>query len=137
MPEAPRASRSRKPVYMVASGTVFAAAAQSMMKYGANWAMPGLDFHNTATWMPFLVALLGNYPLIGGYALGAGNAVMFILALREGQLSVLYPVISLTFVWVNVLSIYFFGEHMNLWKAVGILLVISGVAVLGKASETA
>lgn len=131
------APRSRKPVYMVLGCTVFAAAAQIMMKYGATHVMPALDLSNSATVMPFLLALLTNYPLVLGYVLSAGNAMLLILALRDGQLSTLYPIISLTFVWVNLLSIYLFGDHMNLWKAVGILLVITGVAVLGKASETA
>ena len=57
-----------------------------------------------------------------------------ILALREGELSMLYPIIALTYVWVNLLSMYFFNEHLNLWKGVGIGLVIGGVALLGKAS---
>jgi multidrug transporter EmrE-like cation transporter len=131
------APRSRKPVYMVLGCTVFAAAAQIMMKYGATHPMPALDLNNTSTVMPFVLALLTNYPLVLGYALSAGNAMLLILALRDGQLSTLYPIISLTFVWVNLLSIYLFGDHMNLWKGVGILLVITGVGVLGKASEAA
>lgn len=131
------ALRSRKPVYMVLGCTVFAAAAQIMMKYGATHPMPPVDLHNTATILPFLMALLTNYPLVLGYVLSAGNAMLLILALRDGQLSTLYPIISLTFVWVNLLSMYLFGDHMNAWKAVGILLVITGVAVLGKASEVA
>ena len=122
---------------MVLGCTVFAAAAQIMMKYGATHVMPAVDFANPATFVPFLLALLTNYPLVLGYVLSAGNALLLILALRDGQLSTLYPIISLTFVWVNLLSIYLFGDHMNLWKAVGIVLVITGVAVLGKASETA
>jgi multidrug transporter EmrE-like cation transporter len=30
---------------------------------------------------------------------------------------------------------YFFHEHMNVWKAAGIVLVIGGVALLGRASS--
>ncbi len=35
------------------------------------------------------------------------------IALRDGELSKLYPIIALTFVWVNVLSVLFFREQMN------------------------
>jgi drug/metabolite transporter (DMT)-like permease len=49
----------------------------------------------------------------------------------------LYPIIALTYVWVNLLSMYFFNEHMNVWKALGIALVIGGVALLGRASSRA
>ncbi|MCU1326172.1 MAG: hypothetical protein JWN34_1542 [Bryobacterales bacterium] len=131
------APRSRKPVYMVLCLTVFAALAQIMMKYGATHYMPAVVIGDQRTWWPFVKALLTNYPLIFGYAVSALNALLLILALRDGQLSTLYPIISLTFVWVNLLSMYLFGDHMNLWKAGGILLVVSGVAILGKASETA
>lgn len=128
-------ARPRKSVYLVLGCTVFAAAAQIMMKYGAGHPMPSVDFGNAASLGTFLVALLGNYPLILGYVLSAGNALLLILALRDGHLSMLYPIISLTFVWVNLLSIYLFGDHMNPWKAVGMLLIITGVAIMGRASE--
>ena len=127
--------RSDKSVYMVLGCTVFAATAQVLLKFGANHPMPAMNLSDTATWMPFLIALFGNYPLLLGYCCHSGNALLLILALREGQLSMLYPIIALTYVWVNLLSMYFFHEHMNVWKAAGILLVIGGVTLLGRASS--
>jgi multidrug transporter EmrE-like cation transporter len=120
---------------MVLGCTVFAASAQIMMKFGAVQHMPTLVPGNSATWLPFLLALLGNLPLVAGYALNAGNAVLLILALRDGELSMLYPIIALTYVWVNLLSVYFFHDHMNVWKVTGITLIIGGVALMGRASE--
>ena len=120
---------------MVLGCTVFAAAAQVMMKFGAGHVMPRLEPSQLASWLTFITALLGNFPLIIGYSLHACNALLLILALRDGELSMLYPIIALTYVWVNLLSMYFFGEHMNIWKALGIGLVIGGVGLLGKASS--
>jgi multidrug transporter EmrE-like cation transporter len=122
---------------MVLGCTLFAAVAQVLMKFGANHPMPQVVPGDTATWLPFAIALLGNYPLLLGYCFHSGNALLLILALRDGELSMLYPIIALTYVWVNLLSMYFFHEHMNLWKAVGIALVIGGVALLGRASARA
>jgi multidrug transporter EmrE-like cation transporter len=133
----PTARRSNKSVYMVLGCTVFAAAAQVLLKFGATHAMPQMNPADPSTWMPFLTALLGNYPLILGYCAHSGNALLLILALRDGELSMLYPIIALTYVWVNLLSMYFFHEHMNVWKALGIALVIGGVALLGRASARA
>ena len=59
--------------------------------------------------------------------MSGGTALLLILALRDGQLSVLYPIISMSYVWVNLLSMYFFHDQINLWKAAGIAFVISGV----------
>jgi len=129
--------RSNKSVYMVLGCTVFAAAAQVLMKFGATHPMPSMNPLEPSTWMPFARALLGNYQLLLGYAVQSGNALLLILALREGELSMLYPIIALTYVWVNLLSMYFFHEHLNFWKAIGIALVIGGVALLGRASSRA
>jgi multidrug transporter EmrE-like cation transporter len=129
--------RSNKSVYMVLGCTVFAAAAQVLLKFGATHAMPQMNPADPSTWTPFLMALLGNYPLVLGYCAHSGNALLLILALRDGELSMLYPIIALTYVWVNLLSMYFFHENMNVWKALGIALVIGGVAFLGRASARA
>lgn len=114
--------------------TIFAAAAQVLMKYGAAHPLPRLDAAHLAGWIDFFRALLTNIPLVTGYFLHACNALLLILALRDGELSMLYPIIALTYVWVNLLSMYFFHEQMNVWKAAGIVLIIGGVTLLGKAS---
>lgn len=129
--------RSNKSIYLVLGCTVFAAAAQVLMKFGANHKMPGMNPSDPATWMPFLVALLGNFPLLLGYCMSAGTAFLLILGLRDGELSMLYPIIAMTYVWVNLLATYFFHEHLNLWKGIGIALVIGGVAILGRVSSRA
>jgi multidrug transporter EmrE-like cation transporter len=127
--------RPNKSVYMVLGCTVFTAIAQIMMKFGANHAMPPMHLNDPSTWTPFVVALLSNYMLLSGYIVQSGNALLLILALRDGQLSTLYPIIGLGYVWVNLLSMYFFHEQMNVWKVMGIALVIGGVGLLGWASS--
>ena len=53
---------------------------------------------------PDLMALATNVPLIAGYALYGINTLMMVLALKEGELSLLYPIIALTYVWATLLS---------------------------------
>jgi drug/metabolite transporter (DMT)-like permease len=120
---------------MVIGCTVFAGFAQIMMKFGAAHSMPPVVLSQPGTLWPFSLALLGNFPLIAGYALSACNALLLILALRDGELSVLYPIYSVSYVWVTLLSMYFFQERLNVWKAAGVLLIMSGVALLGKGSS--
>jgi multidrug transporter EmrE-like cation transporter len=128
---------SRQSVYLVLGCTVFAAAAQVMMKFGAGHPMPALHPGQFSTWIQFGRSLLSDWQLLAGYALHACNAMLLVLALRDGELSMLYPIIALTYVWVNLLSMYFFGDQMNFWKGFGIALVIGGVAMLGRASARA
>ena len=120
---------------MVLGGTVFAAAAQVLLKFAAAHPMPPMSPADTSSWMPFLAALLGNYQLLLGYTSLACNSLLLILALKDGQLSLLYPIIGLTYVWVVLLSMYFFHEQINLWKGVGSVLIIGGVSLLGWASS--
>ncbi|MES1260364.1 MAG: hypothetical protein ABUS49_01415 [Acidobacteriota bacterium] len=126
---------SRKPLYMVVGCTLFAGAAQIMMKFGAVQPLPPLIPSHPASLLPFVLALLGNFPLVAGYALSACNALLLIMALRDGELSVLYPIYSLSYVWVLALSIYFFHDHLNAWKLAGVLLIMTGVGFLGKVSS--
>ncbi len=131
------ASTPKKSIYLVLGCTVFGAAAQVLTKFGADHPMPQLDLSSPANWLPLALAILGDVPLLFGYFMSAGTAFLMILALRDGELSMLYPIIALTYVWVNLLSMYFFHENMNLWKAAGIALVIGGVALMGRAGAKA
>ncbi len=105
---------------LVCACTVFGAIAQILMKIGMR--------HFSAE----PLALITNYPLIAGYALYGLNTVMMVLALREGELSMLYPLIALTYVWVTLLSYTLLAEHPNVYKNVGITTIVAGVAVLGR-----
>jgi len=78
-----------------------------------------------------LSALATNYPLFGGVALYALGTLLFIPALKGGDLSVLYPFVALAYIWVSLLSVKFLGEKMNKFKWLGILLIIIGVSLIG------
>ena len=85
---------------------------------------------------PTLTTIIMNLPLITGYALYGLSTFLLVLALRDGELSLLYPVIALTYVWVTVLSYLLFHEHMNPYKVIGIGTIVAGVAVLGRGGRT-
>ena len=76
-------------------------------------------------------SLATNYHLFGGVALYAVGTLLFIPALKGGELSVLYPFVSLSYIWVSLLSIKFLGEKMNKFKWLGIALIIVGVTFIG------
>ena len=78
-----------------------------------------------------LSSLIRNYHLMGGVALYAIGTILFIPALKGGDLSVLYPFVSLAYVWVSLLSIKFLGEKMNMLKWIGVSLIIVGVSFIG------
>lgn len=79
-------------------------------------------------------ALMKNYHLIGGFLLYGLGTILFIPALKGGSLSVLYPFVALAYVWVCLLSMKFLNERMNLYKWMGISLIIVGVSFIGMGS---
>lgn len=104
------------------------AAAQILMREGANY-LPAAGSQDMA------LALLTNWPLLAGYACLAVNTGLLVLALRKGQLSVLYPIIALTYVWVAILSPMFFADSMNGLKMAGITFIVGGVSLIGFGSR--
>jgi multidrug transporter EmrE-like cation transporter len=104
--------------------TILGAAAQILMKKGSTH-MEHFD----------VMQIVTNVPLFFGYALYAINTVLLMFALRDGELSKLYPIIALTYVWVTVLSMYFFDEKLTWGKGVGIAIIVAGVSVLGRATN--
>lgn len=125
-----RFSRNQS-IALVFGCTIFGAAAQILMKTGANQVQGGI--------MGLVIALttapLDNLHLLAGYSLYGLSTVLLTLALRDGELSMLYPVISLTYVWVTILSAFVFKETVSIHKIMGISVIIAGVAVLGRASN--
>jgi multidrug transporter EmrE-like cation transporter len=114
----------RQSIALVFLCTLFGAAAQILIKQGAN---------ALASSSP--LAMITNPPLVAGYSLYGLSTVLLVLALRDGELSILYPVISLTYVWVTLLSLLFLRETINAWKLSGIAVVVVGVALIGRNSR--
>jgi len=117
--------QKRRSLLMIVAFTVLSAAAQVLLKFGTIH----LKLH------PTFAGLLTDFPLIGGMALYGIGAALMVIALRHGELSVLYPLISLSYVWVAVLSVVVFGEMMNIYKITGICAIMAGVAVLGSGAH--
>ena len=82
-----------------------------------------------------LMALATNYPLLLGAGLYVISAILLMIALRGGELSVLYPLVSLSYVWVSLLSIFFLNEQMNPLKWMGVCVIIIGVSYIGIGSD--
>lgn len=74
--------------------------------------------------------IIYNYKLVFGIMLYGVSAVIYVWALKYGRLSLLYPITSLSYVWVSLLSVKFLKENMNNYKWIGISLIILGVILI-------
>jgi drug/metabolite transporter (DMT)-like permease len=75
-----------------------------------------------------------NSRLAIGVALFLGSSVFYSMGIRGGQLSVLYPMVSLGYIWTLLWSKLFFGEALTKTKFVGLGLILLGVFFVGLGS---
>jgi len=72
-----------------------------------------------------------NTRLAAGVALYLLSTCFFIVAIRNGELTVLYPLVSLGYVWTLLWSKVFFKEPLTRYKFVGLFLILVGVSFIG------
>lgn len=77
-----------------------------------------------------LHALLRNWQLAVGVFLFALSSFFFVLGMKHGELSVLYPMVSLGYVWTLVWARMFFGEPLTRNKFAGVGLILVGLVFL-------
>ena len=115
------------------------------MKLNSKWAIGGVVFCTLLTSLGQLgwklgvdslvltfVGLITNWPLIIGFIFYGIGSILLILCLKHGELSVLYPFLALSYIWVLLLSIFVLNETVSTinWVGVGSLLV--GVSFIGR-----
>ena len=83
------------------------------------------------------IGLLTNHYLIAGIFLYAVGGALMIISFRGGEVSVLYPIIATSYIWVSFLAMIFLKETMNLFKWVGIIAIIAGIISIGYGSKDA
>ena len=103
--------------------TLLTSAAQIFYKFGAD----KLEIN--------FISLITNYYLIAGLFLYGIGAVLLITALKGGELSVLYPVIATSYIWVSFLSVRFFNDSINIYRWAGIITIIFGISFIGLGSK--
>jgi multidrug transporter EmrE-like cation transporter len=130
------AEKRRRAVLIVICCTLIIGAAQYLIKLGANQLAAQHSSHGGAVSLETAVmGIFTNPAIFGGYCLYGVFTVLFVIALRDGELSILYPLISLGYVWVAIIGVIAFHEAMNPLKLTGIAIIMAGVTVLGRGSS--
>lgn len=117
-------AKRRMAIFIVLACTLLVAIGQYLIKLGANRL-------SHAGLMATMIGIFTIPQLFAGYCLYGLFTVLFVYALRHGELSILYPLIALSYVWVTITAVVAFHETMNPLKLIGLLVIISGIAVLG------
>jgi drug/metabolite transporter (DMT)-like permease len=101
-------------IALVALCTLMLAAGQVLMQMAVTSPQPFLE------WMLYLSIVLYG-----------GSGVLMVVALKHGDLSVLYPIVALGLVWVFLASIFLLHETIGARQVIGTAIVMGGVAIIG------
>jgi multidrug transporter EmrE-like cation transporter len=74
-----------------------------------------------------------SVPAAIGVALFLISSVFFVLGIRHGELSVLYPMVSLGYIWTMVWSRIFFKEPITRPKYVALGMILVGITMIASA----
>jgi multidrug transporter EmrE-like cation transporter len=107
-----------KPILLVILCTLFTSTGQIFWKFSSN----NLDS---------FISIITNVPLIVGFIIYGLGAILLIISLKYGELSIVYPFIALSFVWVSIASIILFEDTVSIINWAGIASIILGVSLIG------
>lgn len=100
--------------------TLFTSAGQILYKIGAE----SLSLE--------ISSIIFNMPLIAGLISYGIGLVFLIIAFKGGELSVLYPIVATSYIWVSLASSYLFEtDYMTVSKWIGVIIIIVGVSFIG------
>jgi len=103
----------------------------AFLKSGAEHVRQGWIYLFLSRTPPFF-----NWRLASGVALFLLSSYFFVLGIRPpGELSVLYPMVSLGYIWTLLWSRIFFKEPLTRVKFVGLFLIVVGVFFVGLGSK--
>jgi len=108
---------------------VFTVVGQVLIKWQAMHAGPLPSSWPDRT--AFFFRLMLNPWIITGLLSAVVAACAWILAMTRLPINVAYPIMSLTYPLIFCLGWLLFGETLSPWRAIGVLFILVGVAVIG------
>lgn len=111
------------------SSMLMVLAASFIGSFGAVFLKAGAAHLHKGFWHIF------NVKLAAGVVFFLASSVAFVAGIRHGELSVLYPMVSLGYVWTLFWSRLFFKESFTKAKFVGLALILVGVFFVGLGSK--
>ena len=120
---------------LIFTGVLLNAAAQIMLKAGANRVGP-LEIEAGAL-AGAARELAFSLPIAGGIACYVVSVVVWIVALTRVEVSLAYPMLSIGYVINAIAAWMLFGEQLTPLRLTGILVIILGVYLLAASGRAA
>jgi drug/metabolite transporter (DMT)-like permease len=110
-------------IALVLGGSVIGSVGAAMLKSGA--LLVGRH----------LSSLILNWRLVLGVVIYMISSVFFVKGISNGELSVLFPMVSLSYICSMVWARLFFHEELTSAKLGGVILILIGIVFLGLSNK--
>ena len=108
--------------------TFLTSSAQLLYKQGSNTVNFSLPLQDPSSIQGLIFLAIGLFL----YGIGA---VLMVVSFRGGDVSVLYPIIATSYIWVTLFSGILFKESVNAFKWMGIAAIIAGIILINLGSK--
>ncbi|WP_028552630.1 SMR family transporter [Paenibacillus sp. UNC451MF] len=119
-----------KTIWLILISVVLGSLGQVILKLGSNklGTIP-LELTTVASSM---LRLLKTPEIIIGLILFGSSFLLWIKVLTRSELSYAYPMVSIGYINVVILSYFFLNESFNWNKLIGIAIIVAGVWIINK-----
>ena len=104
--------------------------AQTLMKYGVIH-QGGINFTGGQIWEGIQKIFSSPYILIAIF-IYAISALLWLDVLSRLDISLAYPMVSLSYAVAVIIGALLFGEHITYWRVIAVVLICGGVVALIK-----
>jgi multidrug transporter EmrE-like cation transporter len=82
--------------------------------------------------MNYLFRVFTNIGMISAFLAVLFGAISWIYAMNKLELSSAYPLLSINFIIIPIMSYFLFDESLNAYKLIGIGIIILGLVVFSR-----
>lgn len=119
-----RFNKQHQAIFLMFLCTIFTSTGQILWKVG----LKSVSFSNIFSFL--------NVAFILGFVFYGIGAMLMLVAFKSGELSVLFPIVATSYVWVSMFSPMIFpSDSMNLLKWTGVGIIMISVCMLGYGSS--
>lgn len=120
-------------VILFAMSILFGAVGALLMKIGAGQ-MGAIQLDSVQAILGFVGKMFTSATVLGGMTMYFLSAAVWLYLLTKLEVSVVQPILALTYVATPILAIFFINERVPLARWLGIVVIIIGVFLVARTS---
>jgi drug/metabolite transporter (DMT)-like permease len=89
----------------------------------------------SVSWLSYTLSMMHDLWVWTALVAAAFTGLLYVLALRQLELSVVQPLFALVFVLVPLAAVLILGEHLPPLRVIGLVLIFIGVILVGQTAQ--